>query len=103
MSPSPELAAALDAAEAAARVIRELYAKNLAVRLKADKSPVTEADVRAEEAIRGVLAARFPGHAFYGDADNRLPFLTFHGTRGKIQVGCPHDLRDAGNRESFKL
>ena len=67
MSPSPELAAALDAAEAAARVIRELYAKNLAVRLKADKSPVTEADVRAEEAIRGVLAARFPGHAFYGE------------------------------------
>ena len=48
MTPSPELAAALDAAEAAARVIRELYARNLAVRLKEDKSPVTEADVRAE-------------------------------------------------------
>jgi histidinol-phosphatase len=67
MTPSPELAAALDAAEAAARVIRELYARNLAVRVKADRSPVTEADVRAEEAIKGVLAARFPGHAFYGE------------------------------------
>jgi histidinol-phosphatase len=67
MTPSPELAAALEAAEAAARVIRELYAKNLAVRLKEDRSPVTEADLRAEEAIKAVLAARFPGYAFYGE------------------------------------
>jgi histidinol-phosphatase len=71
MTPSPELAAALEAAEAAARVIRELYARNLAVRVKEDKSPVTEADVRAEEAIRSVLAARFPGHAFYGEETGR--------------------------------
>ncbi len=71
MTPSPELAAALEAAEAAARVIRELYAKNLAVRVKADRSPVTEADVRAEQAIRSVLAARFPGHAFYGEETGR--------------------------------
>ena len=71
MSPSPELAAALDAAEAAARVIRELYARPLAVRVKADQSPVTEADVRAEQAIRAVLAARFPGHAFYGEETGR--------------------------------
>lgn len=71
MTQSPELAAALDAAEAAARVIRELYQKNVAVRLKEDRSPVTEADVRAEEAIRGVLQARFPGHAFYGEETGR--------------------------------
>ena len=67
MTPGPELAAALDAAAAAARVIRELYARTLEVRVKADRSPVTEADVRAEEAIRAVLAARFPDHAFYGE------------------------------------
>jgi histidinol-phosphatase len=71
MTQSPELAAALDAAEAAARVIRELYQKNVAVRLKEDKSPVTEADVRAEEAIKGVLQGRFPGHAFYGEETGR--------------------------------
>jgi histidinol-phosphatase len=71
MSRSPELEAALAAAEAAARVIRELYQKNVAVRLKEDKSPVTEADVRAEEAIREVLSARFPGHAFYGEETGR--------------------------------
>ena len=71
MTPSPELAAALEAAEAAARVIRECYARPLAVTVKADRSPVTEADVRAEQAIRAVLAARFPGHAFYGEETGR--------------------------------
>ena len=65
--PSQELQAALDAAEAAAEVIRRLYRQNLAVTLKADRSPVTEADVRSEEAIRAVLAARFPGYGFYGE------------------------------------
>jgi histidinol-phosphatase len=65
--PSNELQAALDAARAASEVIQQLYRRNLAVTLKSDKSPVTEADVRAEEAIRGVLHARFPGYGFYGE------------------------------------
>jgi len=66
-TPSKELKAALDAAEAAAAVIRSLYQRNLAVREKADASPVTEADVAAEEAIRRVLGRRFPGYGFYGE------------------------------------
>lgn len=65
--PSAELDAALEAARAASAVIRSLYQKNLRVETKADKSPVTEADVRAEEAIREVLAKRFPGYGFYGE------------------------------------
>ena len=65
--PSAELKAAIEAAEAAARVIRELYRRNLAVVTKADKSPVTEADVKAEAAIRDVLARRFPSFGFYGE------------------------------------
>jgi histidinol-phosphatase len=64
---SPELNAALDAARAAHEVIQTLYQRNLAVTLKADKSPVTEADVRAEEAIRAVLVGRFPDHGFIGE------------------------------------
>src|SRR5580692_8221740 len=64
---SAELKAAIDAAEAAAEVIRALYQRNLAVRTKADQSPVTEADVRAEEAIHAVLQARFPAYGFYGE------------------------------------
>jgi histidinol-phosphatase len=65
--PSPELQAALDAAAAAATVIRSLYQRNLAVEIKADRSPVTEADVRAEQAIREVLSSRFPDYGFYGE------------------------------------
>ncbi len=64
---SQELQAALDAAQAAAQIIRSLYQKNLAVTTKADASPVTEADVRAEEAIKSVLSERFPTYGFYGE------------------------------------
>ena len=67
MKPSPELQAALDAAAAAAEIARALYRRNLDVRLKEDKSPVTEADWRCEVAIREILAARFPGHGFLGE------------------------------------
>jgi histidinol-phosphatase len=65
--PSAELKAAIEAAEAAARVIRDLYQRNLAVITKADKSPVTEADVKSEQAIREVLAKHFPQYGFYGE------------------------------------
>lgn len=54
--PSAELQAALDAAAAAAAVIRSLYQRNLEVVTKADRSPVTEADVRSEQAIHEVLS-----------------------------------------------
>jgi histidinol-phosphatase len=61
------LATALDAARAGAEVIRRYYQRNLQVTLKADKSPVTQADVETEQVIRGIIAARFPGHGFYGE------------------------------------
>jgi histidinol-phosphatase len=67
MNPSPELKAALDAAEQAARIARSLYQHNIEVRIKADKSPVTEADVRCEIAIREILEARFPSYGFFGE------------------------------------
>jgi histidinol-phosphatase len=61
------LQAALDAAEKAAGIARSLYQRNLEVRIKADKSPVTEADVRCEMAIREILEARFPAYGFFGE------------------------------------
>jgi histidinol-phosphatase len=64
---SAELQAAIDAAQAAAEVIRGLYQRNLNITIKADQSPVTEADVRAEQVIHEVLRARFPGFGFYGE------------------------------------
>ena len=94
--PSQELQAALDAAQAAAAVIRSLYQRNLRVELKADKSPVTEADVRAEEAIRAVLAPRFPGWGFFGeetgqdrmDAENIWLVDPIDGTKSFVRE-CP--------------
>jgi histidinol-phosphatase len=66
MKASAELQAALDAAEQAAAIARSLFQHNIDVRIKADKSPVTEADVRCEIAIREILEARFPSYGFYG-------------------------------------
>jgi histidinol-phosphatase len=67
MNPSPELKAALDAAEQAALIVRSLYERNIEVRIKADKSPVTEADLRCEVAIREILETRFPTYGFFGE------------------------------------
>jgi histidinol-phosphatase len=64
---SKELTAAVEAARAAAEVIHAYYRHSPSVRLKPDQSPVTEADVRAEEVIRGRLARKFPGYGFYGE------------------------------------
>src|ERR1700735_2295842 len=71
MKPSPELQAALDAAEQAAAIARAMFQHHIEVRIKADKSPVTEADVRCEIAIREILEARFPSHGFYGEETGR--------------------------------
>jgi histidinol-phosphatase len=64
---SKELQAALAAARAASEIIRACYQKSPGVRLKPDASPVTEADVLAEEAIRATLSERFPDYGFYGE------------------------------------
>src|SRR6201996_2653536 len=94
--PSKELQAARDAAEAAARVINSFYQKNLQITTKADATPVTEADVRAEEAIRSVLTDRFPSYGFYGeetgkhsiDADSVWLVDPIDGTKSFVRE-CP--------------
>jgi histidinol-phosphatase len=67
MNPSAELEAALEAAARAADIARSLYLSNIEVRIKADRTPVTEADVRCEMAIREILERRFPAHGFFGE------------------------------------
>lgn len=69
--PSKELDAALEAARAAANVIRAATGRKPRVRRKSDDSPVTETDVRAEEVIREVLARHFPAYGFYGEETGR--------------------------------
>jgi histidinol-phosphatase len=67
MSHSQFLTTALAAAHAAADVVRHYYQSNLKITIKADKSPVTEADVETEKTIRAILEAKFPAHGFHGE------------------------------------
>jgi len=67
MDQSPELQAALEAAQEAARIAREVYRGRIEVRIKPDLTPVTEADVRCEQAIRSLLEERFPSYGFFGE------------------------------------
>ena len=67
MSTSPYLETALRAARAAESVIRRYWAQGVEVALKADASPVTEADVEAERVIRQIILERFPEHGFFGE------------------------------------
>jgi histidinol-phosphatase len=65
------LDAARAAADAAAHVIARHYRGAFAVETKADMTPVTIADREAEAAIKRVLKAKFPDHAFYGEEEGR--------------------------------
>ncbi len=67
MFKSPELQAALDAAEAAAQIMRSFYRRNLEIQVKSDQSPVTQADIQCELAIRQILETQFPKYGFYGE------------------------------------
>ncbi len=65
------LKTAREAAAAAAEVIRHYYGRNIDVETKADESPVTVADREAEKAIREIIAAACPEHAFFGEEFGR--------------------------------
>jgi histidinol phosphatase-like enzyme (inositol monophosphatase family) len=59
--------AAEAAADVAGAVIRPLFRSRLRAELKADRTPVTIADRSAEQAMRAVLAQRFPEHGIEGE------------------------------------
>lgn len=65
------LSKAKEAASAAAGVIRHYYKiqqdGKLAVELKDDESPVTQADIESEKTIRKILLEAFPEDGFYGE------------------------------------
>jgi myo-inositol-1(or 4)-monophosphatase len=64
---SDYLEAALAAADAAAEAVRPYFRVGLAADDKSDDSPVTLADRAAEQAMRAVLAERFPEHGIIGE------------------------------------
>ena len=68
---SEHLHVALRAAKVAAEISRKYYAGNLTVEIKEDQTPVTQADVDCEAAIREIVLERFPEHGFYGEEFGR--------------------------------
>jgi histidinol-phosphatase len=58
---------AIAAAGAASEEILRYYRGDFEVELKDDQTPVTVADRKAEEIIRGILLTEFPHHGFYGE------------------------------------
>jgi histidinol-phosphatase len=67
MSYDRELEVAVQAVEAAGRLTLEYFGTNLEVEHKADASPVTIADRRAEELLRATLASSFPDDGILGE------------------------------------
>ncbi len=65
------LQTALTAAKSAAEDIMCYYRGDFKIELKADQTPVTVADRRAEEIISGILLDAFPDHGFYGEESGK--------------------------------
>jgi histidinol-phosphatase len=63
--------AARKAADAAAEVAMRYYRGEFDVELKADQTPVTVADRKAEDIIRRTLLSEFPDHGFYGEESGK--------------------------------
>jgi len=62
-----ELRVALQAATAAANLSRDYFRGNFSVTTKDDLTPVTQADVECEQAIREIILEAFPDHGFFGE------------------------------------
>lgn len=65
------LAAAREAAQAAAEVLKHYWRRGVDVEIKSDDTPVTVADREAELAIRKVLQAALPEASIYGEEFGR--------------------------------
>ena len=90
---SRHLQVALAAARKASEISRGFYAGNFTVTTKEDLTPVTQADVECEEAIREIILTAFPNHGFYGEetgqtqADAQYLWLVdpIDGTKGFVR------------------
>ncbi|MCB0023292.1 MAG: histidinol-phosphatase, partial [Caldilinea sp.] len=58
---------ARELADVSAAVIRPYFRTGYQVEIKADASPVTIADRRAEEVMRELIMARYPAHGILGE------------------------------------
>ena len=63
----PELRFAHGIADRATEIAVPLFRGGVDARLKPDRTPVTEADLRIEDLVRDAVAERFPGDAVHGE------------------------------------
>ena len=90
---SAELKVAMQAVSVAADISRSYFKGNFKVTIKADQTPVTQADVECEQAIRKVILDAFPQHGFFGeetgktaaDADYLWLVDPIDGTKGFVR------------------
>lgn len=76
---SQYLTVALEAVQAAEKIILHYLSHDAKVYTKADLSPVTVADQEAEEAIKIVIRQSFPEHTFYGEEGEKVDLQNHQG------------------------
>jgi histidinol-phosphatase len=81
----PALTAAIEAARAAGEVALAYYRRGFDVTIKADQTPVTQADREAERVITTILQRHFPGAGFLGEE------LGEHGSKDTRWIVDPID------------
>lgn len=86
MALEAELALANRLADAARLAIKPLFREGIPSERKVDRSPVTEADRAAEQAMRALIAAAFPDDAINGEE-----FGSTNGSSGRTWVLDPID------------
>ncbi len=69
---SPFLKVAIEAAEAAQKVIKKYYQGNVDIEIKPDETPVTVADVETEKTIKKIILDAFPDHGFFGEETGKV-------------------------------
>ena len=69
---SPFLKTAIEAAEAAQKVIKKYYAGEFEIEIKPDETPVTIADIETEKVIKKIILDAFPDHGFYGEETGKV-------------------------------
>ncbi|HSD56298.1 MAG TPA: inositol monophosphatase family protein [Candidatus Saccharimonadales bacterium] len=76
---SQYLTIALEAVQAAEKIILHYLSNDPKVFTKADLSPVTIADQEAEEAIKTIIQQHFPDHTFYGEEGEKVDLHNHQG------------------------
>jgi len=69
---TPFLKTAIEAAEAAQKVIQKYYSGDFEVLIKPDETPVTIADIETEKVIKKIILDTFPEHGFFGEETGKV-------------------------------